>query len=427
MIERIRIENFKALKNIELDFRKVNILFGPNNAGKSSVLQAMAFLAQQKGDRVIFDGDFVKLGSFKGTIFKKEINRTMKIELTLKLREEEYQRIKKEIEKTAYEKFDFSSIKVSASVCFNEESKKEGASISFYSNDGELISERTYQGDSRYQLRYNQKVNAEEFEAGNVPTFFGWNAHSYGVPKGTEYCATICDVMKEIVAKRISNQIFYFAPFRVVSVRKEDIHSKPERVKPNGKYSLALLFYTKEKQELQFKKIVRWIKEFNVADLRAEFLEGSETEASFKDEKLLVSLDPTEIGFGSNQLFPIIVQSFSCPPGSIIMVDEPEISLHPGSQVKLPHLFSEIVEEEKQIIITTHSEFLPLALGKAMKEGGLKREEVVLYELVKGEEGTEKRELKLDEKGRIIGWIPEFRKVEDELYEEWSISLPEEE
>ncbi|MCK4308301.1 ATP-binding protein, partial [candidate division WOR-3 bacterium] len=408
-----------------LDFRKVTILFGPNNAGKSSVLQAIAFLAQQKGG-VVFDGDFVKLGSFQGTIFKKEVAQTMEIEPTLKLRDEERERIEKEIKETAYEKFDFSSIKVSASVSFNEESERAESSLSLYSKDDELVGERTYQGDSRYQLRYNQKVNADEFKAGDFPTFFEWNARSYGMPKGAEYCATICDTAKEIVAKKISNQIYYFTPFRVVSVREQSVASEPKRVKPNGEDVLALLHYTRDNQEPQFKKIVKWIKEFNIADLTTK-LEAGNTKPSFRDEKLSVSLDPTEIGFGANQLFPVIVQSFSCKPGSIIMVDEPEISLHPSSEVKLPFLFSEIVKEDKQIIITTHSEFLPLALGKAVREGKINKEEVALYELVKGEEGTEKRELKLDENGRIMGWIPEFRKVEDEIYEDWGSFLPEEE
>ncbi|WP_028668913.1 AAA family ATPase [Runella zeae] len=41
MIRRIDIENFKSLKNITLDLQRVNVLIGPNNSGKTNVLNAI--------------------------------------------------------------------------------------------------------------------------------------------------------------------------------------------------------------------------------------------------------------------------------------------------------------------------------------------------------------------------------------------------
>lgn len=43
MLERIRIERFKSISDSTIDLARVNVLVGPNNAGKSSVLQAMQF------------------------------------------------------------------------------------------------------------------------------------------------------------------------------------------------------------------------------------------------------------------------------------------------------------------------------------------------------------------------------------------------
>ncbi len=424
MIEKIKIVNFKSLKDIELDFRKVNILFGPNNAGKSSILQAIAFLAQQDPRRgVTFNGDLVSLGSFLGTVFNKKAGQTMEIELTLGLRDKEHEEIKEKTRRNAYGNFDLSSIKVKASLSYDAIIHP---SLSLYSRDEELIGERIWTNGT-CKVRYNQRINEEEFDGRTTGvSLFGWDARPHK-PSGAKFCPVVCNTVKEIGERRILGQIYYFAPFRMVSARNEGINSKPERVDPNGEKSLASLFYTRMWQEPQFNKIVKWVKEFNIFDLRSEFLEESKTKASFRDDVLPVSLDPIEIGFGSNQLFPVIVQSFNSSPGSIITVEEPEMSLHPSSEVKLPYLFSEIVKDDKQIIATTHSEFLPLALGKAIKEGELSKDEVALYELKKGEEGTEKEELELDENGRISGWIPEFRKVEDELIEEWDIFFPKEE
>ena len=43
MIEKIKIKNFKNIKDLELELDPVNVLVGANNAGKSSILQAIQF------------------------------------------------------------------------------------------------------------------------------------------------------------------------------------------------------------------------------------------------------------------------------------------------------------------------------------------------------------------------------------------------
>lgn len=41
MLEQVRIQNFKSLKDVTLDLQKVNLLIGPNNSGKSNFLKAL--------------------------------------------------------------------------------------------------------------------------------------------------------------------------------------------------------------------------------------------------------------------------------------------------------------------------------------------------------------------------------------------------
>jgi len=40
-IQKIRIKNFRALKEVELQFDQINIFVGKNDAGKSTVLKAL--------------------------------------------------------------------------------------------------------------------------------------------------------------------------------------------------------------------------------------------------------------------------------------------------------------------------------------------------------------------------------------------------
>ncbi|QJD81287.1 AAA family ATPase [Spirosoma rhododendri] len=42
MLKRVSIQNFKSLKDVELELQKVNLLIGPNNSGKTNFLKALA-------------------------------------------------------------------------------------------------------------------------------------------------------------------------------------------------------------------------------------------------------------------------------------------------------------------------------------------------------------------------------------------------
>lgn len=46
MLQRVHLENFKALKNLDLDLAKVTVLTGFNSTGKTSVIQSLAFIKQ---------------------------------------------------------------------------------------------------------------------------------------------------------------------------------------------------------------------------------------------------------------------------------------------------------------------------------------------------------------------------------------------
>lgn len=70
------------------------------------------------------------------------------------------------------------------------------------------------------------------------------------------------------------------------------------------------------------------------------------------DSTSKVNINTTYAGFGSRQALVLLVQLLSSVSNDMILIEEPEISLHPAAQVYLPQLF-----EQKTIILTTHSEF----------------------------------------------------------------------
>ena len=70
MIKRLRVKNFKALRDVEIELTPIHVLIGPNDSGKTSILDALAaicrsvdhdlaeaFLGQWKGSELVWSGE----------------------------------------------------------------------------------------------------------------------------------------------------------------------------------------------------------------------------------------------------------------------------------------------------------------------------------------------------------------------------------
>ena len=62
MLTRLKIENFKALKDIDLALRQRNVFIGPNKSGKSSILQALQVLTHLMNAKDVTTGLGGELG-----------------------------------------------------------------------------------------------------------------------------------------------------------------------------------------------------------------------------------------------------------------------------------------------------------------------------------------------------------------------------
>jgi predicted ATPase len=63
MITRLRVKNFKALRDVDIELTPIHVLIGPNDSGKTSILDALAALCRS----VDHDLADAFLGAWKGT------------------------------------------------------------------------------------------------------------------------------------------------------------------------------------------------------------------------------------------------------------------------------------------------------------------------------------------------------------------------
>lgn len=90
-LTRIEIENFKVIGSRQrIDLRPITLLFGPNSAGKSTILQALHYLREilERGnvdpDRTIAGG-LIDLGGFATLVHNHELDRTVTLKVVLDL------------------------------------------------------------------------------------------------------------------------------------------------------------------------------------------------------------------------------------------------------------------------------------------------------------------------------------------------------
>lgn len=129
--------------------------------------------------------------------------------------------------------------------------------------------------------------------------------------------------------------------------------------------------------------------------------------------------DPTAIGVGASQLLPVVVMVLGAPEGSVVLLEQPELHLHPRVQSRLAD-FLAYARRDIRIVVETHSEYLLTRLRLRIVEGDLKPDELgVLFATQPPEEQedekiagdavyTEFEHLSVDELGDLNRWPPNF-------------------
>lgn len=168
-----------------------------------------------------------------------------------------------------------------------------------------------------------------------------------------------------------------------------------------------------------------------IEDLQAEF-EALPLHEQLVLEDLRNGMEvlPQDVGVGISQVIPVVVAAIA--GGSrLVLIEQPELHIHPAMQVALGDLFVEQStqgEERKTFIIETHSEHLILRLLRRIRETTegelppnacpLTPEQVSVIWVEGGDDGTTMKQLEIDETGEFIDRWPRgfFEERAEELF-----------
>jgi len=70
------------------------------------------------------------------------------------------------------------------------------------------------------------------------------------------------------------------------------------------------------------------------------------------------SVDLTSVGVGVSQVLPVLVLCLITEPNQVVMIEQPELHLHPAMQLKLADFLLECARTGRQVVVETHSEHI---------------------------------------------------------------------
>ena len=118
---------------------------------------------------------------------------------------------------------------------------------------------------------------------------------------------------------------------------------------------------------------------------------------------------PIHTGFGLTQILPIVVGALSEAEGGIMMIENPEVHLHPAGQALMGEFLADVARAGVQVIVETHSDHVLNGVRRAVKAGRLSPEQVGIHFFTpRSEEGAQVHSPVLDGTGNIDVWPDGF-------------------
>ena len=173
------------------------------------------------------------------------------------------------------------------------------------------------------------------------------------------------------VAQRFfSNGVRYLGPLREAPHVLYDPGPSKLDLGVRGEYSAAVLHAQArtqvvmptdgdgERRRLSY-ALDYWLREFELADnARSEDRGRIGIGLSVTPPGLEREVDLTAVGVGVSQILPVILLCLLAAPGTLVVLEQPELHLHPRLEQKLADFLLACARSGRQLVIETHSEHL---------------------------------------------------------------------
>lgn len=126
------------------------------------------------------------------------------------------------------------------------------------------------------------------------------------------------------------------------------------------------------------------------------------------DKEVNVTL--ADVGFGVSQILPILVEGLRIKPNQMLILEQPEIHLHPKLQMQLADFFISMILSGRKILIETHSDHIINRIVRRIIENKenkiISKTNILFFEV--GDKGSVPIKVKIDSDLGIVNWPKGF-------------------
>ncbi len=395
MITNITLENFKCFRRISVDPKLITVFIGPNGTGKSGVLQALLLLKQSRDnvDPLKLDGEFIQ---FEPSAFAFQANDSSE-----------------------------DTVRLSFAASFPIDSESLEGPLEFnvdleYSGQARLKDDR---GSTKWRAAGQQN---------HIPFARSRSRPEATTPNGSIEYEVLAGInsfrvrsggggenpsrpLWEQLSQAPSDQL---AKLRTVPAARgltrgvyplghqpsHDISAAKGLGQQEEDIATTFAYYNDE----QKRAVSALMQKVTKVGFRTDLVPDQSVKPVSETKSGVFSL--VVEGFGTNALVQLLFEVVRAVPGATVMIEEPEIHLHPRAQAKLASVLVEQAKADgKQLIMTTHSEHIVGRLLTSVAEGKLGAEELAIYSFEKDEEGVcSASEIEVNERGQVTGGLRSF-------------------
>ena len=117
--------------------------------------------------------------------------------------------------------------------------------------------------------------------------------------------------------------------------------------------------------------------------------------------------DLTSVGVGVSQVLPLLVAFFRIPPESSLLIEQPELHLHPKVQARIADFFM-FARDDISVFVETHSEAIVTRIRRRVAEGQKSADSVRIIFVEPSADGAKSRLLEVSSYGDLSNWPTGF-------------------
>lgn len=176
-------------------------------------------------------------------------------------------------------------------------------------------------------------------------------------------------------------------------------------------------FYNKKKDSFEAKTtttikdaVNQWFDLMNIKNFEAtisnKIIYLNMVASSYDDTEVGIA----DVGFGISQIFPIILEGLRMDKGNTLLLEQPEIHLHPNLQMQLSDYFVSLALSGKSVIVETHSDHIINRLVRRIVEDEKfdLKDKIGIYFIKSTENGSIYEEINIDDTKGITNWPVDF-------------------